>query len=133
MNNMTVIHFNSKEENIRIIEPIIENLKYSIELGEDMIANIIAAVSEAIHNAIVHGNENRIEAMVKFTMTVQKECIQFSIEDEGNGFDTSLIPNPTDPSNLENLRGRGVYIIQALCDKAQFDSSLGKVLLEFKY
>lgn len=127
----TIIHFNSREENIRIIEPIIENLKYSIGLGEDIVANIVAAVSEAVHNAIVHGNKADENKMVKFEMHTQKSCIKFKIEDEGTGFESNSVPDPTDPSNIENISGRGVYIIQALADKAEFESEKGLARLEF--
>ncbi|MDG2221781.1 MAG: response regulator [Rubripirellula sp.] len=104
---------------------------------------IAMALDEALVNAIVHGNlevsselrqtedgkpytdliekrktespyENR---RVKVHLHASCQEVKFVICDEGPGFDTAALRDPTDPENLERAGGRGLLLINAFMDE----------------
>ncbi|MER3632266.1 MAG: hypothetical protein C4325_08950 [Blastocatellia bacterium] len=46
---------------------------------------------------------------------------RFTVEDEGEGFDVSSIPDPLDPDNLFKASGRGVLFIFNIMDEVQYN------------
>ena len=46
----------SQPQSINIIEKVIDDLKNDFNIHEDAYGNILVAVTEAVNNAIVHGN-----------------------------------------------------------------------------
>jgi len=55
----------------------------------------------------------------------------FSVCDEGNGFDPLILPDPTNPLNIEKLSGRGVFLMTQLSDSIRFEENGRKVFLGF--
>ena len=49
--------------------------------------------------------------------------VSITIEDEGCGFDTDAVPDPTSPDNLLRPRGRGIYLMRSLMDEVDFEQS----------
>ena len=43
-------------------------------------------------------------------------------EDEGNGFDFHNLPDPTAPDKLEQLGGRGIFLMKHLSDEVSFSN-----------
>ncbi|WP_317169408.1 ATP-binding protein [Mucilaginibacter humi] len=56
----------------------------------------------------------------------------WTITDEGEGFDYNNLPDPTAEENLENLTGRGVFIVKHLADQCVFNTKGNEVELLFK-
>ncbi len=46
----------------------------------------------------------------------------FVVRDEGQGFDPALLPDPTDPVNLERVSGRGLLLIQTFMDRVEHNA-----------
>ena len=46
-------------------------------------------------------------------------------------FDESKIPDPTSPKNLDNIKGRGVFLIKNLADNVKFRKKGSEVELVF--
>ena len=44
------------------------------------------------------------------------ELIRVSVTDEGPGFDPDAVPEPIRPEQLDEARGRGLYLIRKLVD-----------------
>lgn len=110
------------------------------------------ALTEALLNAILHGNlgvssELREEGLHLFFEQARqrsqekpysdrqvfvnarwtpKEC-EFVIRDEGEGFDVSALPDPTDPENLVRASGRGVMLMQMFMSEVEFNERGNKV------
>ena len=55
--NSIKIEIPSLSENIRMIESFIDNAKDKFDLDDDIYGNIMIAVTEAVNNAIKHGNQ----------------------------------------------------------------------------
>ncbi len=53
----------------------------------------------------------------------------FVIRDEGNGFDPSKLPDPTDPANLGRIGGRGLLLIRTFMDDVRFNDKGNEITL----
>lgn len=121
------IEIPSLSENIRMIESFIDNAKEKYELNDDIYGNIMIAVTEAVNNAIKHGNRSDSGKNVSLALSLEEGMIKFRVEDEGPGFDYSNLPDPTAPENLEKPGGRGIFLMKHLADEVGF-SNQGKVV-----
>lgn len=122
----------STEESITQLEALIENIADKYHISEDTFANMMTCLNEALINAIKHGNKMDPEKKVIINAEVEPKRIVWTIADEGPGFDYSTLPDPTAPENIENLTGRGVFIIKHLADQCIFNAAGNEVELHFK-
>ncbi|MEQ8925131.1 MAG: ATP-binding protein [Fulvivirga sp.] len=125
--NSIKIQVPSLTENIRMIESFIDNAKDKFQLDDDIYGNIMIAVTEAVNNAIKHGNKNDKQKNVTLTLLLEDGRINFNVEDEGHGFDYQNLPDPTAPENLEKPGGRGIFLMKHLADEVTFEEK-GKVV-----
>ncbi|WP_075348776.1 ATP-binding protein [Algoriphagus marinus] len=118
-------------ENIKIIESFIDNAKESFEINDDIYGNIMISVTECISNAIIHGNQNDKNKLVHLELNVENDTLKFTIEDEGIGFDSNELKDPTAPENIEKTGGRGIFLIKHLSDDVKFEENGKKTILSF--
>jgi serine/threonine-protein kinase RsbW len=78
-------------------------------------------LSEALSNAIVRGNCEDRTKWVQVRAELVPELIRVSVTDEGPGFDPEAVPEPIRPEQLDEARGRGLYLIRKLVDSVQFN------------
>lgn len=126
VNNIS-IEIPSLPENIRIIESFIDNTKEKYHLDDDIYGNIMIAVTEAVNNAIKHGNKDNSSKNVFISLSLEDGLIKFTVKDEGDGFDFHKLPDPTSPENLSKPGGRGVFLMKHLSDEVDFKEN-GKVV-----
>jgi serine/threonine-protein kinase RsbW len=100
-------------------------------LNEDYYGNILIALTEGVNNAIVHGNKYDKNKVVWLNMESSDNDVQFTIVDEGVGFDYNNVPDPTLPENLEKLSGRGVFLMRQLADEVVFEENGSTIRLRF--
>jgi CheY-like chemotaxis protein len=84
-------------------------------------SNLFIALDEAFVNAVKHGNRSDPHKLVRITADLSAREARFTIEDEGEGFDVSSIPDPLDPSNLFKTSGRGVLLIYNIMDEVAYN------------
>lgn len=121
------IEIPSLSENVRMIESFIDNAKEKFHLDDDIYGNIMIAVTEAVNNAIKHGNKGDSTKNVSLGLSMEDGMIKFRVEDEGSGFDYHNLPDPTAPENLEKPGGRGIFLMKHLADEVDFTKE-GKVV-----
>lgn len=121
------IEIPSLAENIRIIESFIDNAKEKYHLDDDIYGNIMIAVTEAVNNAIRHGNKDNSSKNVSIALSLEDGMIKFKIQDEGDGFDFHKLPDPTSPENVSKPGGRGIFLMKHLSDEVDFKEN-GKVV-----
>jgi anti-sigma regulatory factor (Ser/Thr protein kinase) len=129
--NSVSIQIPSITENIRIIESFIDNAKDKYSLDEGIYGNIMIAVTEAVSNAIRHGNLMNRAKNVSLTLSMGQNLIMFSVQDEGGGFDHENLPDPTSPENLQKPGGRGIFLMRHLSDEVKFKEGGRVVELSF--
>ena len=118
-------------ESLSEIENFIEAICEQNKFGEDHYGNILIALTEAVNNAITHGNKLNPDKKVNLNMETTTKDVQFTIKDEGAGFDYNNIPDPTLPENIEKLSGRGVFLMKSLADDVVFEENGSTIKLRF--
>jgi len=121
----------SKIESLRTVEKFIDEISSEYKLTSEKYGNILIATLEAANNAIVHGNKLKEDVEVKISAFTKGNILNINIEDKGKGFDYKNIPDPTSPENIENISGRGVFLMQKLSDKLEFKNNGSKIELFF--
>ncbi len=121
----------SLPQNIRIVESFIDNAKDKYYLNDDIYGNIMIAVTESVNNAIIHGNKLDITKNVHLSLELLENEVKFTVQDEGEGFDVNNLPDPTAPENISKPGGRGIFLMQNLCDKVNFEDNGRRVELSF--
>lgn len=125
------LQFPSILENIHIAEQLIDDVCAEFHVKEDYYGELLIAMTEAVNNAIVHGNKLDSSKNVRIHFTVSDHNLRFTIEDEGPGFDYDNLPDPTAPENIEKPHGRGVFLMKKLADDCRFEDSGRVVILDF--
>lgn len=132
MNMKRTFKIESKVENLRIVENVIDEVSAEIGLKQDNYGKIFVSTMEAVNNAIIHGNKANELKLVEIEISYKRKTVKICISDEGNGFDPFNVPDPTKPENIENLHGRGVFLMSKLADKIEFNEKGNKVTMSFK-
>jgi serine/threonine-protein kinase RsbW len=125
------LKINSKIENLRKVEKLVDELSSENNISADIYGNILIAALEAANNAILHGNKLDENKFVNILVRIEEQKLQIKIDDEGNGFDYKNVPDPTAPENIENVNGRGIFLMEKLSDKIEFTRNGATVELEF--
>lgn len=121
----------SELESLPVVESLIDKVCQSVGVNEDLYGNVLIAVTEAVNNAIVHGNKLNKEALVELDVYDESSSFCFSVSDHGSGFDHSNLPDPTAPENIEKENGRGIYLMRNLADEVEFNESGNTVTVLF--
>ena len=132
--SMCTLQLPSRIESISVVENFIDELSVQYDFKDELYAKVLTCLSEAINNAIVHGNRESSEKKVYINpKVIGDKRLVFTITDEGEGFDFNKLLDPSEPENIENLTGRGVFLIKKLADKCVFNSKGNELELHFKF
>lgn len=124
----------SKFDEMERLESFIDELKQWTNFNDEDSSRIMLTLSEAVNNAIVHGNKENPEKKVTVMSRFDPEngILTISVEDEGDGFNPNDIPDPLKEENLLNEGGRGVYLIEQYADDLQFSKGGTKATITFQ-
>ncbi|HHM20966.1 MAG TPA: ATP-binding protein [Bacteroidetes bacterium] len=114
------------------IEPFVNQLVHRYQLSPDRQCDILVSLTEAVTNAIVHGNGQEENKTVRIKMKREKDVLALRVSDEGRGFDYKNLPDPTQPENICRCGGRGVYLMRQLADNIRFFNNGSTVEMRFK-
>ncbi len=96
---------------------------------EDLGFRVALVTSEAVTNAIEHGNALVASRSVHLRIDVQPGGVQVEVEDEGEGFNPAFVPDPTRDGALMAEGGRGLFLMQQLADQVRFEQEGRRVVL----
>src|SRR5438128_5700382 len=114
----------SVSSQVTAISPLVDQLMMLIRNcrkrdGSEL--EIETAVREAISNAIIHGNHEdpfkRVRVMCRCNSDGE---VRITVRDEGPGFRSDAVPDPTSPENRLFTHGRGIYLMKMLMDEVSF-------------
>ncbi len=126
------LELESRLDGIHLVEGIVDDIKSELDFKEDVYGNVMVAVTEAVNNSIVHGNKNETSKKVIIELEMKNPyCLMVSVQDEGKGFDPNMLPDPTSPDNIENIGGRGVFLMRQLADEISFHDDGRRVEMIF--
>ena len=121
----------SSQDSFNTIEGDLRNLIKPFNLNQEKFGEILVSLTEAITNAVRHGNKFDASKHVAVEFVGDESRLYFRVSDEGNGFDYDSVPDPTSPENILTCGGRGVHIMKALADELNYSDSGRTVELEF--
>ena len=75
----------SSYNSVADIERLIDKVCTSVGVNEDAYGNVLIAVTEAVNNAIQHGNKENETLSINVSVRNNKENVCFSVKDEGQG------------------------------------------------
>ena len=121
----------SKTDSLNLVEKFVDDFSARLNIDQDVYGNLLIAALEAANNAITHGNKLEESKYVELALTTDENIILLTVKDEGTGFDYTSIPDPTSPENMENMSGRGVFLMSKLSDKIDFEKNGSIVKMTF--
>ncbi len=120
----------SKLTNINKVRVFLEEVFNEFSLSKISFNHIFLGISEAVSNAILHGNKLDTEKKVFIRLNVFENQLHVEVEDEGDGF-CDILFDPTLPENIKCESGRGIYIIRQIADELVFKEDGRKVYILF--
>jgi anti-sigma regulatory factor (Ser/Thr protein kinase) len=140
---------------IGIAVGFIQNLMDGYDVADERTrVRLGIALSEALSNAMIHGNleidsEVRVRdadayfdlierrrgepayasRRVVLVARVDERAVTFIVRDEGPGFRLEDVPDPTDPANLLRPSGRGLLMMRAYADDVNWNEAGNEVVL----
>lgn len=124
-------------------------------VDQSSVIRVGTALQEGIINAMEHGNlevsselregedfeayrrviderrelppyrDRRVEVIAR----ISREEARFTIRDQGPGFDTTKLPDPRDPMNLQKCSGRGLFLIRTFMDDVSFGKNGTEIVM----
>jgi len=126
------LEISSQLDQLLEVEHFLEQLHLEAHFKADTYANIVVAVTEAVNNAILHGNRSVSKRTVQLTAGFKNPfLLVIRVQDEGPGFDHQNLPDPTDPRYLLEDNGRGVFIMRQLADSLTYLGNGNTVEMRF--
>lgn len=119
-------------DQLPILEEFIMSICDELNIDEDIFPDIMLAVTEAVSNAIIHGNEFDPAKSVYILFEFNTPILIVKVKDEGKGFDPSKLPSPVEDDNLLKSGGRGVYLMKHYAESISYNSVGNEVTITFK-
>ena len=109
---------------LMLIEPVVESIvALCVTAGfsaRHCSLNVPVAVTEAMANAMLQGNQNEPSRTVQVRVALDAERLCVDVTDEGVGFDlSSLQQSPNEADWFEREDGRGVFLMRTLMDRVE--------------
>jgi serine/threonine-protein kinase RsbW len=125
------IRIESQISNLRVVENAIDEATSVIGISQDNYGKILVSAMEAVNNAIIHGNKSVPEKIVEVEISSKTDELIITVTDQGSGFKPEKVPDPTTPENIEELNGRGIYLMSHLADKIEYNKKGNSVTMVF--
>ncbi|MCB0528471.1 MAG: ATP-binding protein [Saprospiraceae bacterium] len=133
---MSDLHTNltlpSDPTNVSKVETFVLDVAARYNLSPNVHGNILVSLTEAVTNAILHGNQADGNKSVSISLRRQKDALSIRVSDEGPGFDPACVPDPTTSECIEQCGGRGLFLMRHLSDECRFTRNGSTVEMRFK-
>jgi serine/threonine-protein kinase RsbW len=102
------------------VDQYVERKLRKLRVDKNKLVDIAISVTEAVTNAVKHGNKNDPKKKVQIKLKKDASRVEITVKDQGNGFNPESIPNPIEEKNLLKEVGRGIFILKSLMDEVDF-------------
>ena len=126
-----MLRISSIPQNVAEVEQYVSAVVNKYHIDPVKRGDILISLTEAVNNAIIHGNDLDAAKMVSITNDCCGDCLEFRVSDEGEGFDPDSVPDPLAPENIETCGGRGVFLMQELADEVAYLDNGSTVQMSF--
>ena len=115
----------SMRSEVRAISPFVDKLMVFIKKCQCVPGNeadVEISLREALANSVVHGNhEDPRKHVYVDCRCLPNEELSIVVEDEGAGFSSTELSDPTSVEQLQSTHGRGIYLMKSLMDEVHFE------------
>ena len=111
----------SELKNVKLVSAEILESLLPFNIASYDLLDIRLCLEEALINAIKYGNKLQPDLSIEITYSIENSILKITVLDQGMGFDHKNLPDPTLEENLQELKGRGVYLIRRLMDEVMFN------------
>ena len=122
----------SNLRSIHVLDSFVQDLVHQYQISQEVHGNMLISLTEAVTNAITHGNHYDENKVVQINLQKKSDTIAIRVSDQGRGFDPANVPDPTCEENICKCGGRGVFLMQRLCDQIQYKDNGRTVEMHFK-
>jgi serine/threonine-protein kinase RsbW len=107
----------SRFEMLDVIQTVLGQLCGLVGFEDEVVHYMSVAVRESVVNAIKHGNRQDESKRVEVRFTVLDRALEVEVQDQGEGFDPTDVPDPLAPENLLKAYGRGIFFMRQFMDE----------------
>lgn len=125
--------FKSEPKSIQLVKGWVDDLVIRYNVCDELYPDILISLTEAVNNAIHHGNKCDSNKIILIVCTVKKSEIKFKVQDEGDGFNDKDLPDPLSDGRIRLENGRGVLIMKELTHEIEFKRDGALVELTFRF
>ena len=122
----------SDPNNINQVERLVDQITSRFKLDQEKHDNLLISLTEAVTNAIIHGNKLDRSKFVSIDLDRRSDGLSIRVSDQGGGFNFSSLPDPTCPERICECGGRGVFLMNQLCDKLRYINGGSTVEMQFR-
>ncbi len=115
----------SNPKNISKVEIFLKKVTKAIRLDEIQFHKLMVSLTEAVNNAMIHGNRSDPKKKVILKCEHLPGWLLLIVEDQGRGFKLDNVANPLKRKNLLKESGRGIFLMRTLMDKVEFQQTGG--------
>lgn len=112
-----------------VVAEVVEACERLAFSGSRATLNLRIAVGEALSNAILYGNREDPDKVVRVSAALEPGSAEVTVTDEGPGFDPRSVLDPTRPENRERSHGRGLFLLRSLADEVRFNEQGNSITL----
>jgi serine/threonine-protein kinase RsbW len=116
-----ILELPSTLSSVAELEGFVTDLMERYGLARDVEGNLLTSLTEAVTNAIRHGNQFDANKSVRIEVFYGRDQLKVVVIDQGSGFEPEAVPDPTADVALEKEGGRGVFLMKLLTDKIRFE------------
>ena len=115
-----------------VVAEVVEACERLAFSGSRATLNLRVAVGEALSNAILYGNQEDPEKLVRVSAALRPGSAEVTVTDEGSGYDPQSILDPTRPENRGRSHGRGLFLLRSLTDEVRFNEQGNSITLTLR-
>lgn len=132
MKKQREVKIESSLDEMYLVEQFVEEISEEFLLYGNYFGNILMAVTEAVKNAIVHGNRQDRKKHVRIMLENTKEGLWIKVIDEGEGFDYKKYSEQGNSEISFGDEKNGLILIKALTDEIKFENNGNTIEMLFK-
>jgi serine/threonine-protein kinase RsbW len=118
----------SDVERLGEVAEFVETIATKCGMNDDQMYDVQMAVDEAVTNVIEHAYRGRADGAIEIACECRGKEFVITIQDFGEPFDPKKVklPKTRAPLSERNIGGLGLFFMQKMMDKVEFDFSAGQ-------
>ena len=126
------IRIESRVANLRVVENAIDETTATIGISRIIMEKFWFLLWKLLIMQFYMEINLILRKLLILKLTLKVMSLNIKVTDEGPGFRPEKVPDPTTPENIEELNGRGIYLMSHLADKIEYSKKGNSVTMTFK-